>query len=199
MIETASPDSSTAAYLRQATKQEHHLTEKTLSSAKIMRSDLSRSEYACLLQTNYAMWATAAETVLSDGVTKLWPYHPLAVRLKEAAREDLLALGEQLPAINQALPSHADQASKMGIAYVLLGSGLGAGMMISRLRKCPELQGLDVFRFYSASGALTMKEWQAFRGLLDDAVKIEEDRARALSAANETFRSFRSCYSLNTK
>jgi len=199
MIKTASPDSSTAAYLRQATKQEHHLTEKTLSSAKIMRSDLSRSEYACLLHTNYAMWAAAAEAVFSDGLTELAPYRPLAARLKEAAREDLLALGEHLPAINQALPLPADLAGKMGVAYVMLGSGLGAGMMISRLRKCPQLQGLDVFRFYSASGALTMKEWQAFRSLLDDAVKIEEDRARALSAATETFRSFRSCYSLNTK
>ncbi len=184
---------STAAYLKQETRQDHVLTEQALSSAKIMRSEISRLEYTYLLLTQYKLWAAAITSVF-EAEEVLLSYLPLARKLREAAANDLKELGQDLPPVEDLFAGEYQSAGKMGVAYVLLGSGLGAGMMISRLRNCPELKAYDVFRFYSSSAELRMTDWKHFKNLLDEGVAGEENRQSALSAAILTFSAFRSSY-----
>lgn len=193
MIQSEQTFSSTAAYLKHGTRQDHQLTEQALSSAKIMRSEISRQEYTHLLMTNYKLWSAATESIFGE-VEALLPYQPLARKLREAAASDIMVLGETLPVVEKLFVAQNQTTAKMGVAYVLLGSGLGAGMMISRLRKCPELQGQEVFGFYDSSSELSMTDWKRFRNLLDEVVLGEENCQSALSAAVMTFKAFRSYY-----
>ncbi|WP_273444836.1 biliverdin-producing heme oxygenase [Neolewinella agarilytica] len=185
--------SSAAAYLKQGTREEHLLTEQALSSAKIMRSEISRLEYTHLLLTHHKLWSAATTSIFGEEKTLL-PYQPLALKLQESVGNDLTELGMKLPPVEDLFAAQQQTAGKMGVAYVLLGAGLGAGMMLPRLRNCPELKAYDVFRFYSSSAALRMTDWKRFRNLLDEVVAGEENRQSALSAATSTFGAFRHFY-----
>lgn len=109
--------------------------------------------------------------------------------------QDLLALGASAAQIDalplcERLPSITDQASALGVMYVLEGSTLGGQVL---KRAMAERLGVDTNTggaFLDVYGSVTGSRWRSFLQRLEQAPHSADGQARSVACAVATFQCF---------
>ena len=112
-------------------------------------------------------------------------------RKSKSITEDLIYLKVSNPAIAAPvyLPVIADVFQALGALYVMEGSTLGGVYIVKMIQK--KLPGNEnSFRFFSGYGDRNSMMWSRFKNALDKSTTNENEMARILSGAEETFHAF---------
>lgn len=174
--------------LRQQTASAHQALEKDLVAR--IKSIYTKAQYDDLLKLMYGYYA-AMEKVLEKYLSSDISIN-FAGRRKSAWLIDDLGLSGKKNDLVQCeeLPRVGSARSALGAMYVLEGSTLGGQIIAKMIRQ--QLQSDDPLRlsFFQSYGANTPSMWARFKQVLDKPFETHERQA-IITAANETFISFR--------
>ncbi len=165
--------------LRAATAEGHRALESTPTMAALGAPDCDEAALARALQVLAAGFGEHEPALAGEA----W-YRPQA----PAIRRDLERLG-LAPSAPAAVAEDGSAASLVGIAYVLVGSRLGARVTAQRLAQRFGEDFVRGLQYFGAEASFSAPQWRAFQeraGLLEG----EEARALACAAAVRTFRRF---------
>lgn len=164
----------TRAHLRVATSLKHRALDEALSALQLDR----RQDYARFLWVNAAI--SPIEIALEDagiqGDLADWPRRAR----RQALHADLADLGFPCDAV-AATPSLPTAAARMGLAYVIEGSRLGAAVLSQRMRASRDPAVPRAMRFIDHGRAEGL--WRAFAARLEEVVVTAKDRRQAEAAA----------------
>lgn len=167
--------------LRAGTQACHQRLEARLP---FFRKDFDLPAYRRLMQAYHGFHAPL-QTLLAD--------HQGSERDKTAILEnDLLALGLSRAEISslprcRALPPTQDQASVLGVMYVIEGSTLGGQVLKRAMAERLGIDGDNGASFLDVYGPLTGAHWRSFLQRLDQPAA---GHARTVAAAIATFECF---------
>ncbi len=175
--------------LKKETLANHQQLEKMLVVK--MKSIRSPQDYVDLLQLFYTYFG-GLETLIDQHINANELSDHAARRKSAALAQDITDLGGQpLPKATGAdLPPINDALDAFAAMYVIEGSTLG-GKIISKMMaqqlNIPDGKGLSFFNGY---GEDTDAMWQAFKQRLDEKPKNEQDEAKMIHTADQTFAMF---------
>lgn len=187
---------SNSSCLRVWTREEHEAVEAALDLSQLRTSvglaavllgwvAVWNQIRLALVQPGAAATATAellipAEQALGWLAADLAELAPAAglVPPRRAPPGDALVLGRFL----------AHPSSSWGVAYVLRGSRLGAGVLAPLVRGALELPGDCGTRFFASRGTNPGREWVSFRRRLDAVELPAVNMTATVAAARWTFR-----------
>lgn len=162
--------------LRQATADRHQALEATPCMARLGADDLEPGELARALQVLLAGFS-AIEPALS---AEDW-YRPQA----PAIAEDVARLAPPPRSLQAAPLPMADSAARLGAAYVLIGSRLGAKSIARRLDARFGAGFSAGSAYYGREAEHAPTQWQALQQRL--AAAPAADQAAAVAAASAAF------------
>lgn len=160
--------------LRQATADRHHALEATPCMARLGADDLDSAGLARALQVLLAGFS-AIEPALS---AEDW-YRPQA----PALAEDVAHLAPPLRELDSAPLPLADGAARLGAAYVLIGSRLGAKTIARRLDARFGEGYAAGSAYYGREAVHAPAQWQALQQRLAEAPPGDHAAATAAAAA----------------
>lgn len=178
--------SSLRQILRESTQTQHRALDQQPRLRRLLDQGITIDQYATVL-VMLLDWYRVFEPALIAALGKFAP-DDMQERLKTPLLlHDLAELGIRHNSGSecQALPSLGSPEAALGAAYVVEGATLGGAIICKHLRE--RLRPLTPLKFYSAYGDARGAMWQRFLAHLETKVLGEEMRARAVTAACETF------------
>lgn len=169
-------------HLKSATLLKHDRLDRRLSELRLEHA----GDYLTflLLQSPVASLEAALDAA---GVGLDLPDWPLRVRA-DALSADLASLGSSLPDVSLAPPDLTSAPARMGVAYVLEGSRLGAAVLRRAVHGSPDPRVRASSRFLDHGQGQDL--WRRFQVRLEDALDTEPRRAAAGLAACWAFDAF---------
>jgi heme oxygenase len=180
--------------LKEATRDQHEGLENTVD---VMKGSLSKEDYKNLLLKFYRFYAPVEEEISKLDWDEIG-YSFEGRRKVPKLEDDLEFLGASEERKNlepwTGIPNIEDQASGLGVLYVLEGATLGGQIINRHLREHLGVEPGSGASFFSGYGPETGRMWKEFAQLVDAYSGEFGGDEKMIRAARETFDSFRDCF-----
>ena len=184
------------AQLRQQTADAHQRIEKNLNIFELVRT---RQDYRAHLEAFYSLYQAFEPLLEADAAWKTYGFDWQARRKLPLLHQDLRALGTSAdflssPPAPPTLPPHASFAERVGSAYVLEGSTLGAQFISRHFANALALRPDSGLAYHTGYGAETGARWKEFCAVLEKIFRDHPAQASKIYAAAEgAFRAVEEC------
>lgn len=154
--------SSLHAQLKRATQEQHHALHGHALLDKLMRPQLSRTDFAKIISAFYGAYTHA------EGLKKISPFEQESPVLFWLGKDmQRIGAGAPLPLQTLSFPVITELSAYAGYLYVKEGSTLGGQVISRQLEKNSGMRaGSDQF-FYAGHGADTHTHWHTFLAWLE--------------------------------
>jgi heme oxygenase (biliverdin-IX-beta and delta-forming) len=171
--------------IKEATKAAHlDLEKKVVQRLKDIRT---HADYAALLRYFYAYFHHVEQAIAPYMTDVVLPDYK-SRRNSSYLKRDIEALGGNvLDLPKTTVPVIADHLEALGALYVMEGSIMGGSIIVKMLEKAGIHDGVS---FFSGYGESTPQMWGLFVSVLNRQSVTDEQKARTIHTANETFTHF---------
>lgn len=177
--------------LKNETKQIHEDIEGKNLARFIIDHTITIAQYKDLILHNFKSYQKL-ECFIWDHKDFLTPalQQFCTTEKSDTLLKDIKELNLKVPEISRTVPITPDTMSLVGILYVMEGSMLGSLMIANHIDKCPNLDAITTFHFFSNNAIPSISRWKNFKEVLDTGYFTETDIKNAVEAAKVTFRLF---------